>query len=196
MLYLPRRLVSLSDFSYLAYGPTYRYECATKTWLEGSHLSGFHGRTRELFVQNENFIVYAGTYKCYDLSPLHPRESTLLHASYVFFFTLNKLMASFESFCRTKEKSSTRRWAFPRPQDHASLMKQRYPAGKIKVTATGLQCVGFSMELYESLRHRFAISQRRRRGKRGLRAKNYGKRIRSGRRGARIYGMGRFSRKN
>ncbi|KAJ7868063.1 hypothetical protein B0H14DRAFT_2572555 [Mycena olivaceomarginata] len=28
---LPRRLVSVSDFSYLAYGPTYRYECVTKT---------------------------------------------------------------------------------------------------------------------------------------------------------------------
>jgi hypothetical protein len=37
------------------------------------------------------------------------------------------------------------------PQDHAFLMKQRYPAGMIKVTATGLQCVGFNMELYELL---------------------------------------------
>ncbi|KAJ7788956.1 hypothetical protein B0H14DRAFT_3892150 [Mycena olivaceomarginata] len=55
----------------------------------------------------------------------------------------------------------------PRPQDHASLMKQRYPAGKIKVTATGLQCVGFSMELYESLRHRFAICSKKEEGKAG-----------------------------
>ncbi|KAJ7687197.1 hypothetical protein B0H14DRAFT_3673363 [Mycena olivaceomarginata] len=59
-------------FSYLAYGPTCRYERATKTWVEGSDLIGFHGGTRELFVQNNNFIVYAGTYKCYDLRPLHP----------------------------------------------------------------------------------------------------------------------------
>ncbi|KAJ7795419.1 hypothetical protein B0H14DRAFT_2532347, partial [Mycena olivaceomarginata] len=148
MLYLPRRLVSLSDFSYLAYGPTYRYECATKTWVEGSDLSGFHGRTRELFVQNENFIVYAGTYKCYDLSPLHPKGID-------------------PPPCINKGEIIDTAMGVPRPQDHASLMKQRYPGGKIKVTATGLQCVGFSMELYESLRHRFAICSKKEEGKAG-----------------------------
>jgi hypothetical protein len=36
------------------------------------------------------------------------------------------------------------------------LIKQQYPDGKIKVLATGLQCIGFNTQLYDALRRRFA----------------------------------------
>ncbi|KAJ7351179.1 hypothetical protein DFH08DRAFT_662249, partial [Mycena albidolilacea] len=136
ILYLQERLVSVSAFSYLAYGPTYRYERATKTWVEGSDLIGFHGGTRELFVQNNNFIVYAGTYKYYDLRPLHPEGTD-------------------PPPCISRGEIIDAVLGIPPLQNHPHIIKQRYATGKIQVTATGLQCVGFNLELYESLRQRF-----------------------------------------
>ncbi|KAJ6501005.1 hypothetical protein DFH09DRAFT_1102694 [Mycena vulgaris] len=44
----------------------------------------------------------------------------------------------------------------PRPQGYVNIIKQCYPDGNIKVVATGLQCVGFNKQLYDSLRKRFA----------------------------------------
>lgn len=72
ILYLPKRVRSLSSFHYLAFGAAHRYERATDTWSEGSDLIGFYGGTRGLFVQNNCSIVYVGTFKCHDLRALHP----------------------------------------------------------------------------------------------------------------------------
>ncbi|KAJ7301274.1 hypothetical protein DFH08DRAFT_827685 [Mycena albidolilacea] len=40
----------------------------------------------------------------------------------------------------------------PRPPNHVQIIKQCYPGEEIQVTVTGLQCVGFNTELYNSLR--------------------------------------------
>jgi hypothetical protein len=56
----------------------------------------------------------------------------------------------------------------PRPLNDVQIIKQRYLKG-IKVEATGLQCVGFNMELYESLRQRFADQKKRKAEKEDLR---------------------------
>ncbi|KAJ7842350.1 hypothetical protein B0H14DRAFT_2780844 [Mycena olivaceomarginata] len=131
----------LSLLNYLAYGPTSRYERATDTWSEGSDLTGFHGGTRELFVKINGSIVYVGTYKCHDLRPLQPKGTN-----------------------PPKEISEPEiinvALGVPRPPNDVQIIKQRYPKG-IKVEATGLQCVGFNMELYESLRQRFGDQKKR-----------------------------------
>ncbi|KAJ7232334.1 hypothetical protein B0H12DRAFT_1145552 [Mycena haematopus] len=136
ILYLPKRLVTLSGFNYLAYGPTAWYDRAKDTWIEGSDLAGFHGATRELFVETQGSILYVGTYLCHDLRKLHPagiNTPRLILADTIMDAALG----------------------VPRPDDHLGIIKQRYPDGKIKVEVTGLQCVGFKMELYDALRHRF-----------------------------------------
>ncbi|KAJ7846627.1 hypothetical protein B0H14DRAFT_3678382 [Mycena olivaceomarginata] len=149
VLYLPKRIMSVAGLNYLAYGPTSCYERATDTWSEGSDLIGFHGGTRELFVKIKGSIVYVGTYKCHDLRPLQPKGTNLpTHISPA--EIINAALG------------------VPRPLNDVQIIKQRYPKG-IKVEATGLQCVGFNMELYESLRQRFADQKKRKAEKEDLR---------------------------
>ncbi|KAF8155185.1 hypothetical protein K438DRAFT_357589 [Mycena galopus ATCC 62051] len=137
VLHLPRRLVPLSSFNYLAYGPTSRYDRTTNTWSEGSDLIGVHGGTRELFVNTTKLTVYVGTYKCHDLRPLHPGGT-----SYAAHISSGEIVDA--------------ALGVPRPHGDADIIRQRYPDGTITVEATGLQCIGFNTELYDSLRQRFA----------------------------------------
>ncbi|KAJ6450602.1 hypothetical protein C8R45DRAFT_1042912 [Mycena sanguinolenta] len=144
ILYLPKRLLSLpqSQLDYLAYGPTACYEASTQRWVDGSDLVRFHGGTRELFVEREGSIVYAGTYLCHDLRELHPAgtppPADILPRTII--------QAAFGAL----------------PYNHGQLIKQRYLDGKIKVEATGLKCVGFNIELYDVLRKRLAQEREKR----------------------------------
>ncbi|KAJ6448434.1 hypothetical protein C8R45DRAFT_160537 [Mycena sanguinolenta] len=135
VLYLPKRVYHFSDFNYLAFGPTACYDRATDMGIEGSDLAGFHGGTRELFVKMKAFIRYVGTYKCHDLGSLHPPTDSPPHTSPI------EIMDA--------------ALGVPPPDFHQTIIERRYPDGKIKVEATGLQCVGFNTELYEVLRRRF-----------------------------------------
>ncbi|KAJ6450615.1 hypothetical protein C8R45DRAFT_1083874 [Mycena sanguinolenta] len=121
-----QRVYPFFGFNYLAFGPTACYDRNTDMWIEGSDLAGFHGGTRELFVKIKTFILYVGTYKCHDLRSLHPPTNSPPHIV-----------------------------GIPPPDFHQTIIERRYPDGKIKVGATGLQCVGFNTELYEVLRRRF-----------------------------------------
>ncbi|KAJ7168872.1 hypothetical protein C8R46DRAFT_1092728 [Mycena filopes] len=135
-LYLPKRLWHMFGFQYVAYGPTHRYDRIAGNWTEGSDLTSFHGGTRELFVDAKEFMVYIGTYRCHDLGPLEPNGTSL--PSHI---SLPEIMDA--------------ALGVPWPPGHATIMKQRYPDG-VRVSATGLQCVGFNMQLYDALRKRFA----------------------------------------
>ncbi|KAJ7351262.1 hypothetical protein DFH08DRAFT_1078368 [Mycena albidolilacea] len=137
------RIISGAGLNYLAYGPTSRYERATDTWSAGSDLIGFHGGTRELFVNINSSIVYVGTYRCHDLRPL-------------------QLKGTNPPKCISAAEIIKVALGVPRPPNHVQIMKQHYSRG-IEVEATGLQCVGFNMELYESLRRRFTNDSRKKR---------------------------------
>ncbi|KAJ6500987.1 hypothetical protein DFH09DRAFT_1444750 [Mycena vulgaris] len=71
-------------------------------------------------------------------------------------------MAEFESSGTTLPSGISEReiadaaLGLPRPQGYVNIIKQCYPDGNIKIVATGLQCVGFNKQLYDSLRKRFA----------------------------------------
>ncbi|KAJ7500220.1 hypothetical protein B0H11DRAFT_1996685 [Mycena galericulata] len=139
ILYLPGRTTHISgvDHNYLAFGPTQRYQRATKKWTQGSDLSGFYGGTRELFVNRKEFIVYMGSYKCHDLSALCPGGTS---------------MPSFLS----EQEIIDAALGIPWPTGHVKIIKQCFPDGVVRVEATGLQCVGFNHQLYDSLRRMFA----------------------------------------
>ncbi|KAJ7036459.1 hypothetical protein C8F04DRAFT_1036704 [Mycena alexandri] len=136
VLYLPKRITHMCAFQYIAYGPTHRYDRTTGKWIEGSDLIGFDGGIRELFLNSKNFVVYVGSYKCHDLGSLEPNGISL--PSHI---SLPEMMDVI--------------LGVPWPPGHAKLIKERYPDG-VRVRATGLQCVGFSNQLYESLHKRFA----------------------------------------
>ncbi|KAJ7486400.1 hypothetical protein B0H11DRAFT_1913681 [Mycena galericulata] len=137
ILYLPGRTILISGAAYLAFGPTQRYQRTTQKWTEGSDLTGFHGGTRELFVNRKEFIVYMGSYKCHDLSTLCPGGTSMPAGL-------------------SRKEILDAALGVPRPTGHAQIIKQCFPDGVIKVEATGLQCVGFNHQLYDSLRRMFA----------------------------------------
>ncbi|KAJ7101833.1 hypothetical protein C8R43DRAFT_242275 [Mycena crocata] len=137
LLYLPKRTMHMFDFQFVAFGPTHRYDQATKKWTEGSDLTSVHGGTRELFIDRKEFVYYMGTYKCHDLRQLHP-EGTRSPAHI--------------SSPEIKDAAL----GVPRPSGYQKIVERCYPDGIIKVEATGLQCIGFNIQLYKSLRRRFA----------------------------------------
>ncbi|KAJ7858104.1 hypothetical protein B0H13DRAFT_2573976, partial [Mycena leptocephala] len=136
VLYLPKRILSISDSHYIAYGPTHRYDRAAASWMQGSDLTSFHGGTRELFVNYKEFVLYAGSYKCHDLRALQP-EGIALPGQ----ISQSEIMDAAVGV--------------PRPANHVQILNQQYPDGAIQVEATGLQRVGFNTQLYDSLRRRF-----------------------------------------
>ncbi|KAJ7111745.1 hypothetical protein C8R44DRAFT_798570 [Mycena epipterygia] len=125
------------DFQFVAYGPTYRYDRATKKWIKGSDLVSLHGGTRELFANYKAHIFYMGTYKCHDLRTLCPEGTNT-------------------PFEISSQEIIDAAFGVRKPQRCDHIIKQCYPEGVIKVEATGLQCVGFNQQLYNSLRKRFA----------------------------------------
>ncbi|KAJ7101835.1 hypothetical protein C8R43DRAFT_1047717 [Mycena crocata] len=137
ILYLPKRTIRMFDFHYVCFGPTQQYDRVTKQWTKGSDLTSLHRGTRELFINAKEFIFYAGTYRCHDLRPLFPKGS-VPHAHV--------------SVPEIRDAAL----GVPLPPDHRSIIEKCYPDGKIKVEATGLQCIGFNVQLYDSLRRRFA----------------------------------------
>ncbi|KAJ7679429.1 hypothetical protein DFH06DRAFT_974432 [Mycena polygramma] len=145
MLYRPKRVVTMG-FHFLAFGPTHRYDRATEQWTEGSDLSSFHGGTRELFVNCKDFVVYAGSYKCLDLSELKPMGTALPSQ-----ISPGEILDA--------------ALGVPRPKNYVKIIKKQFPDGAIKVGATALQYVGFNQTLYDALRRRFA-SDRATKGKR------------------------------
>ncbi|KAJ7732448.1 hypothetical protein B0H16DRAFT_178152 [Mycena metata] len=136
VLYLPKRITHLFGFQYIAYGPTHRYDRTTGKWTEGSDLTSFHGGTRELFLNFKEFVAYAGSYKCHDLGSLETNGIGV--PSHI---SLPEIMDAI--------------LGLPWPPGHAKIIKERYPDG-LRVRATGLQCVGFNNQLYDSLHKRFA----------------------------------------
>ncbi|KAJ6580357.1 hypothetical protein DFH09DRAFT_1360503 [Mycena vulgaris] len=136
VLYLPKRIVNLKTHQFLAFGPSHRYERATDQWIEGSDLISFNGGTRELFIKWSDFILYVGTYKCHDLRTLCPAGTNPPKEI-------------------SEREIADAALGVPRPQKYIDIIKECYPDGKIKVVATGLQCVGFNHELYDSLRRQF-----------------------------------------
>ncbi|KAJ6553144.1 hypothetical protein B0H19DRAFT_158602 [Mycena capillaripes] len=139
ILYLPKRIRQAGDLNYIAYAPTHRYERATGTWIEGSDLASFHGGTRELFITSKEFVVYAGTYKCHDLCAVEPEGSGVPGQ-----ISTPEIMEAALGV------------PLPPKAERAKIIGQQYPDGLIRVYATGLQCVGFNIQLYDSLRRRFA----------------------------------------
>ncbi|KAJ7214793.1 hypothetical protein C8J57DRAFT_1255662 [Mycena rebaudengoi] len=106
-------------------------------WIEGSDLDSLHGGTRELFMIRKDWILYVGTYKCHDLRGLAPKGTPK------------------PSHISTKEILDAT-VGIPTPPEVQPIIKYMFPDGIIKVVATGLQCVGFNQQLYDSLRRRFA----------------------------------------
>ncbi|KAJ7265549.1 hypothetical protein C8J57DRAFT_1718230 [Mycena rebaudengoi] len=144
VLYLPKRSAWLDpnggeDGSphALAFGPSNRYDQLQSAWIEGSDLDSLHGGTRELFMIRKDWILYVGTYKCHDLRGLAPKGTPK------------------PSHISTKEILDAT-VGIPTPPEVQPIIKYMFPDGIIKVVATGLQCVGFNQQLYDSLRRRFA----------------------------------------
>ncbi|KAJ7082404.1 hypothetical protein B0H15DRAFT_441058 [Mycena belliarum] len=141
VLYLPKRVNPTSDFQFIAFGPSHRYDHRTKNWINGSDLERFHGETRELFITWNSLVLYVGTYKCHDLRPLCPEG------------THNPVHISASEMIDAA-------LGIPRPKNFLNIIKQCYPDGRIRVVATGLHCVGFNQALYDSLRKRFATDNK------------------------------------
>ncbi|KAJ7182505.1 hypothetical protein C8R43DRAFT_1228909 [Mycena crocata] len=137
ILYLPKRTMHMADFHFVAFGATHRYDQAMKKWIEGSDLTSVHGETRELFMDRREFLCYVGTYKCHDLRKLHPEGSD---------------SPDYISFPEIADAALGVPW----PAGYIKIIKECYPDGIIKVEAVGLQCIGFNVQLYDSLRRRFA----------------------------------------
>ncbi|KAJ7444784.1 hypothetical protein B0H11DRAFT_437133 [Mycena galericulata] len=137
ILYLPGRLVELSGLDLLvAFGPTNRYNRQSQKWVEGSDLAILDGATREVFMAKNKQIIYAGSYKCHDLSPVNP-----------------------EGVNRPGSVSGSEiidaALGIPRPSNYKEIIRKHFPDGNITIEAVGLRCVGFNHQLYESLRQRF-----------------------------------------
>ncbi|KAJ6553121.1 hypothetical protein B0H19DRAFT_1155695 [Mycena capillaripes] len=81
--------------------------------------------------------MYAGSYKCHDLRVVQPEGTGVLSK-----ISLAEIMDV--------------ALGAPLPPNRAEIIQQQYPDGSIRVYATGLQCVGFNTQLYDSLRRRFA----------------------------------------
>ncbi|KAJ7289543.1 hypothetical protein C8J57DRAFT_1277994 [Mycena rebaudengoi] len=72
VLYLPKRTRPSVKSHVLAFGPTHRYDQSANDWIMGSDLDTLHGGTRELFMDCNHWVMYAGTYKCHDLREVYP----------------------------------------------------------------------------------------------------------------------------
>ncbi|KAJ7455129.1 hypothetical protein FB451DRAFT_1516834 [Mycena latifolia] len=121
VLYLPKRTIGLDDSqSFIAFGPSHRYDPTTKQWVEGSDLARFHGETRELFTNWNDTVLYMGTYMCHDLQPLFP-EGTNIPSP----ISPTEIIDAM--------------FGVPRPLEYSDLIGQRYSDSRIKVVATGLQ---------------------------------------------------------
>ncbi|KAK7027812.1 hypothetical protein R3P38DRAFT_3521027 [Favolaschia claudopus] len=62
---------------------------------------------------------------------------------------------------------------FRRPKHFKNILGKCFPDGNVKVTATGLQCVGFNTQLYTSLRHKL-VNERKNTGKGGAQKRKTG----------------------
>ncbi|KAJ7667191.1 hypothetical protein B0H17DRAFT_1142883 [Mycena rosella] len=140
VLYLPKRATAVADVHFIAFGPTHKYDRQSGKWIEGSDLATFYGETRELFANWNDFVLYVGTYMCHDLRAICPEGTSL-------------------PFHISPYEITDAAFGVPLPQGFKKLIEQCYPDGKIRVVATGLQCVGFNVALYDSLRRRFADDQ-------------------------------------
>ncbi|KAJ7609958.1 hypothetical protein FB45DRAFT_1122665 [Roridomyces roridus] len=140
-----KKVIAMNDSrSYLlAFGPTHQFNQTTNQWSKGSDLAAFDGWTREVFVDRGDFIVYLGSYKCHNLRKLCPGGLP----------RLNEI---------SEQELHDAALGVPWPQQHAHLLRARFPNGKILVEATGLQFMGFNQRLYDTLKVKFASSVRKR----------------------------------
>ncbi|KAJ7189991.1 hypothetical protein GGX14DRAFT_382668, partial [Mycena pura] len=133
VLYLPGRTLNLSNGHFLAFGPSNHYNHQIRAWA-GSDLIGFHGSTRELFVERNGSILYMGTYKCHYLNDMYPKD-----------------MEPPQKIAKSMLVDVALGVPPPAKEISERLIKQQYPTGEIDVEATGLQLVGFNQRLYDAL---------------------------------------------
>ncbi|KAJ7609930.1 hypothetical protein FB45DRAFT_340543 [Roridomyces roridus] len=136
ILYLPGRTMSLNDGRHiLAFAPTHRHH-PTRQWIEGSDLVAYDGSTREVFVDENGFVFYAGTYQCHRLNNVYPGGTIP------------------PSTISVKEITDAIFGAI-RPSGWSGILHRQFPSGPIRVEATGLNLVGFNGPLYNTLRTQF-----------------------------------------
>ncbi|KAJ7168919.1 hypothetical protein C8R46DRAFT_1092870 [Mycena filopes] len=139
ILYFPKRMLWTSDAQLhaLAFAPAEHYERdgTGGSWRPATEIADLKGQWRELFVDLDGAIVYAGTYRCHDLrylcpggtpAPEHISPLELLHAA-----GLGEVS----------------------PAERArALSGSENGNGVLRVDCVGLQCFGFNGTLYDALK--------------------------------------------
>ncbi|KAJ7730075.1 hypothetical protein DFH07DRAFT_175822 [Mycena maculata] len=131
-LFFPKRTVwcSAQRVHALVFEPTHKYCYLTNTWIKQTEMNlRCGGETFELFVTQGHSIYYAGTYVVHSLRTIHRTEFKTIP-------DVSKMAIYHATGLRPNEMEK---------------VKQRFPDGEVKAECFGLQCVGFSNELYEGL---------------------------------------------
>ncbi|KAJ6553313.1 hypothetical protein B0H19DRAFT_1156174 [Mycena capillaripes] len=143
VLFLPKRTVwsSTARLHALAFYPTHYYH-GWDTWAEVTDLSAMAGSWSELFLDVDDSIIYAGTYRLYDLRYLCPGGT-----------------APPEGVSSLEMESAAHLGALP-PNQRAQVIAAKFSSGVIDTDCMGLQCIGFNATLYDALRRRIHGTKR------------------------------------